>query len=72
MYELWARKYKTKSTGYNFEHIMDFYNEEYKYTALDTLDKSVYQEAMVVEQNHCILYVEFEKPLVKVKKKEDK
>ena len=64
MYELWARKYKTKSTGYNFEHIMDFYNEEYKYTALDTL------EAMVVEQNHCILYVEFEKPLVKVKKKE--
>ncbi len=69
MYELWARRYKTKSTGYNFEHIMDFYNEEYKYTALDTLDKSVYQEAMVIKQNSCVLYVELDEKQKILKKK---
>jgi len=69
VYELWARRYKTKSTGYNFEHIMDFYNEEYKYTALDTLDKSVYQEAMVIKQNSCVLYVELDEKQKILKKK---
>lgn len=64
MYELWARKRKTKSTGYNFEHIMNFEQEEYKYTAIDKIDKKIYQEAMVVKQNHCVLYVEFDKSLV--------
>ena len=64
MYELWARKRLIDGRGFPYEFIFSFDNEDYKYTAIDKLDTSVYQEAMVVRNNDCILYVEFEKPYV--------
>lgn len=57
MYELWAKKID----GDRFEHIMDFENIDYQYTATDMLDRDVYKEAMVMGNEHCILYREFGK-----------
>lgn len=62
MLELWARRRPVEGKGFSYEFIFDFYDESYKYSALDTLDKNIYQEAMVVRDNDCIMYVEFEKP----------
>ena len=62
MYELWAKRRPVEEKGFPYEFIFDFYDESYKYSALDTLDKNIYQEAMVVKDNDCIVYVEFEKP----------
>lgn len=67
MYELWARKRVVNGVGSPYEFIFSFDNEEYKYTALDTLDREIFQEAMVVKENSCIMYAEWEKPLVKRK-----
>lgn len=67
MYELWARKGAINGVGYPYEFIFDFDNESYKYTALDTLDRNIYQEAMIVRGNDCIMYVELQKPYVKRK-----
>ena len=67
MYELWARKRPVDGRGYPYEFIFNFDNEEYKYSALDTLDKEIYQEAMVVKDNSCVMYVEWEIPFVKRK-----
>lgn len=64
MYELWARKRPIEGKGSPYEFIFSFDNEYYKYNALDTLDHSIYEEAMVLRGQECILYVEFEKPLV--------
>lgn len=64
MFELWARRRKVNGVGFPYEFIFNFDNEYYKYTALDTLDHSIYEEAMVLRGQECILYVEFEKPLV--------
>ena len=67
MYSLWARKRAVNGVGSPYEFIFDFYDESYKYSALDTLDKNIYQEAMVVRGNDCIMYVELEKPYMKRK-----
>ena len=67
MYSLWARRRAVNGVGSPYEFIFDFYDESYKYSALDTLDKNIYQEAMVVRGNDCIMYVELEKPYVKRK-----
>ena len=67
MCELWARK-RTDIKGYPYEYILNFHDENYKYTAIDKLDKSIYQEAMIIKNEKCIMYVEFEKS--KVKRKE--
>ena len=67
MLELWARKRAINGVGFPFEFIFNFDNESYKYNALDTLDKSIYQEAMITRGNNCIMYVELEKPYVKRK-----
>ena len=67
MYSLWARKRAVNGVGSPYEFIFNFYDESYKYSALDTLDKNVYQEAMVVRGNDCIMYVELEKPYMKRK-----
>jgi hypothetical protein len=64
MYELWGRKRPIEGKGYPYEFIFSFDNEEYKYTAIDKLDGSIYEEAMIIRDNACILYVEFEKPYV--------
>lgn len=64
MYELWARKRLIDGRRFPYEFIFSFDNEDYKYTAIDQLDRSIYQEAMIVSNEACVLYVEFEKPLV--------
>lgn len=67
MYSLWARKRAVNGVGFPYEHIFNFDNESYKYNALDTLDKSIYQEAMITSGDDCIMYVELERPKVKKK-----
>lgn len=71
MFELWARRRKVNGVGSPYEFIFNFDNESYKYTALDTLDESIYQEAMVTSGNDCIMYVELEKPNVKRKTRDE-
>jgi hypothetical protein len=53
-----------EGVGFPYEYIFSFDNEDYKYTAIDQLDRSIYQEAMIVSNEACVLYVEFEKPMV--------
>lgn len=69
MFQLWAKKRPIDGKGSPYEFIFSFDNEDYKYTALDTLDCSIYEEAMIVRGQDCILYVEFEKPLVLKRKR---
>lgn len=71
MFELWARKRPVNGVGSPYEFIFNFDNESYKYTALDTLDESIYQEAMITSGNDCIMYVELEKPNVKRKTRDE-
>lgn len=63
--ELWARKRPIQDKGNRYEFIFSFNDEQYKYTAIDTLDRNIYQEAIIMKDNNCIMYVEFEKPYVK-------
>ena len=68
MYSLWARKRPIEGRGQPYEFIFNFEDERYSYTAIDTLDKNIYQECMVVgNDNQCVMYVELEKPYVKKK-----
>ena len=67
MFELWGRKRAVNEVGSPYEFIFNFDDESYKYTALDTLDRNIYQEAMIVRENDCIMYVELQKPYVKRK-----
>lgn len=69
MFELWARKRPIEGRGQSYEFIFEFNDINYSYTAIDTLDKNIYQECMVIgNDNQCIMYVELEKPYVKKKK----
>ena len=63
MYNLYAKK-REKPT---YEYITTFYREEEKYSKVGELDESIYQEAIVVSERGCELYVEFQKPKVKEK-----
>ena len=65
MFSLWGRKRAVNGVGSPYEHIFNFDNEDYCFTALDTLDRNIYQEAMITKDNACIMFVEFEKPYVK-------
>lgn len=67
MFELWGRRRKVNGVGFPYEFIFNFDDESYKYTALDTLDRNIYQEAMVVRGNDCVMYVELQKPYMKRK-----
>lgn len=62
MFELWGRKRPVDGIGHAYEFIFRFDNEEYKYTAMDSLDRNVYQEGLIVnkDNNSCVMYVEFE------------
>ena len=71
MFELWARKRAVNGVGSPYELIFNFDNESYKYTALDTLDGSIYQEAMITSGNDCLMYVELQKPNVKRKTRDE-
>jgi len=63
--ELWARKRPIEGRGQPYEFIFNFEDERYSYTAIGSLNKNVYQECMIIDNNECIMYVEFDKPLVK-------
>ena len=63
--QLWARKRKIEGRGQPYELIFEFNDIKYSYTAIDTLDKNIYQECMVIDNNECVMYVELEKPYVK-------
>ena len=65
MFSLWGRKRVVNGVGSPYEHIFNFDNEDYCFTALDTLDRNIYQEAMITKDNACIMFVEFEKPMPK-------
>ena len=65
MYELWGRKRPIENKGFSYELIMKFDNENYKFIAIDSLDKEVYQEAMITYENECIMFIEFEKSKIK-------
>lgn len=63
--QLWARKRKVEGRGQPYEFIFNFEDERYSYTAIDTLDKNIYGECMIIVNNECVMYVELEKPYVK-------
>jgi hypothetical protein len=58
MYNLYARKREKP----NFEYITTFEKKEQKYSEVDKLDETIYQEAIVVSDQGCEMYVEFQKP----------
>ena len=60
MYNLYAKKREKPQ----FEYITTFNNQQEKYSEINKLDHSIYQEAIVVSEQGCELYVEFEKPKV--------
>lgn len=71
-FELWARKRPVNGTGFPYEQICVFNDEQNKYYMLDKLDREIYMEGMVIrtewqQEPRCVLYVEFEKPLTKRK-----
>ena len=68
MYELWAKKRPVNGKGFPYEFIMEFSNVDYSYTALDKLDRDIYQEALVVVGDRCILSVEWDKEEKAIKK----
>lgn len=71
MYELWARKRAVNGRGYPFEFIFNFNDENYCYTALDTLDREIYGEALITKEQRCVMSVEWDRPLVKRKIKKE-
>ena len=62
MYQLWARKRPMENQESNFELITEFDDKIQQYYLVDSLDESIYQEAIVISAGGCELYVEFEKP----------
>lgn len=64
MYELWAKKRPIEGNGSPYEFITKFEREEQKYYITDQLDRNVYMECMVVKDNQCIFYREFDLPYV--------
>lgn len=71
MFELWARKRPVDGWGFPFEWITNFDREEQKFYMMDTLDRNIYQEAMVVEGERLVLYREFPKIYTKTYKRND-
>lgn len=55
MFELSARKREINGKGFPYEKIFTFDDINYCYTALDTLDRNIYQEAMITKDNSCVM-----------------
>jgi hypothetical protein len=55
MYNLYAKKREKP----NYEYITTFEDVKQKFYLVDELDRSIYQEAIVVSERGCELYVEF-------------
>lgn len=60
MFELWAKKRPINGYGQKYEFICNFCNEEEKYYWCDTVDKEIYEEAIIINNNRLIFYEEFE------------
>lgn len=58
MYNLYAKKREKPE----FEYITTFENKEQEYSIIDNLDRNIYQEAIIVNEQGCELYIEFPKP----------
>lgn len=65
MYELWAKKRLKDGRGNPYEFITSFYDIKEKYYMTDQLDREIYEECMVIENNRLIFYREFQKPLTR-------
>jgi len=65
MYELWAKKRLKDGRGHPYEFITSFYDINEKYYITDQLDREIYEECMVIENNRLIFYREFQKPLTR-------
>ena len=63
--QLWARKRKIEGRGQPYEFIFEFIDPNYSFTAINILDRNIYQECMIIDNNECVMYVELEKPYVK-------
>jgi len=68
-FELWAKRRPVDGRGFQYEHIETFNDENQKYYMLDKLDREIFMEGMVLKTEwqqppSCVMYVEFEKPLV--------
>ena len=66
MYNLYARQREKP----NFEYITSFENKIQEYSMIDSIDRDIYKEAIIVSEQGCELYMEFPQP--KVLKKENK
>ena len=62
MYQLWAKKRLIEGVGSPYEFITSFEREEQKYYITDQLDRNIYEECMIVKDNRCIFYREFDLP----------
>ena len=65
MYELWAKKRIIDGKGKPYEFITNFEDINEKYYMTDQLDREIYKECMVIENNRLIFYREFQKPLTR-------
>jgi len=64
MYFLWARRRPVEGKGFPFEYITSFSNIDQRFYITDQLDRNIYEECMVVKDNQCIFYREFDLPYV--------
>lgn len=65
MFELWARKRMIDGRGQRYEFITSFEDEIQQFYMIDQLDKITYQEAMIIKNQQCVFYKEFEKPYIR-------
>ena len=72
MYEIWAKRRPVQGKGSPFEYITSFYNFDKRFYLTDQLDRNIYQECLVVNNNVCVFYREFEIPYTyKLRRKKD-
>lgn len=69
MYEVWAKRRPIEGKGFPFEYITSFSNIDQRFYITDQLDREIYQECLVVNNNVCVFYREFEKPYVYTKRR---
>ena len=62
--ELWGRKRKIDGIGQRYEFIT-YLDEIQIYSETDKLDRTIYEECMVVDEGRCVFYREFDMPYVK-------
>lgn len=59
MFELWAKRRPIKGKGFQYEWICNFERFEQSFYMMDQLDRNIYQECMVLNENTPIFYREF-------------